>query len=452
MPAATGILMHKKQDGADKENSLLHILQKYRWLTKVQSLLRDDFELEDDYAAGNITIEDALSHRSGLAGADLIYGNWMGPETKGVVRALRYLGPLDRLFRTTWQYNNLMYSVMGEILEKITGLKWGAISEKLIWEPLKMRSTFFKMEDIPEAQRQDLARGYYWVDGQFEAAKADGYYVTEPYIDFAGLAPAGAVVSTVLDYGEWVKELLGAAAQERNPSHGKSVLTSELFTELTTPRILMPPLLEGKQNQHLNLAAYGLGWMIDSSVGHVDHPIVHHSGSLNGFGTQIFLLPNDDFGIVCVSNTQRSKSIGEFVSLERIATRLELSDDARTKIVDRSKAALSPLSGEKVPGSFGGSDSDSRDDTDMLIHMVELCPLDEFMEDLRGDYSHPAYGTYRVSLYNIAKADRVIYAPSVPLSERENRDRRRTEEPCLLVSLLATAHGSSRSCFMIQLI
>lgn len=38
------------------------------WSTPVSRLLRDDFVLEDPYATENVTIEDILSHRSGMPG------------------------------------------------------------------------------------------------------------------------------------------------------------------------------------------------------------------------------------------------------------------------------------------------------------------------------------------------------------------------------------------------
>ena len=36
------------------------------WSTPVSRLLRDDFVLEDPYATENVTVEDILSHRSGM--------------------------------------------------------------------------------------------------------------------------------------------------------------------------------------------------------------------------------------------------------------------------------------------------------------------------------------------------------------------------------------------------
>ena len=64
------------------------------WKTPVSSLIPDDFVLEDEWATKHITIEDILSHRTGMPRHDMSYGGtYEGrkPTPRDVVRALRYL-------------------------------------------------------------------------------------------------------------------------------------------------------------------------------------------------------------------------------------------------------------------------------------------------------------------------------------------------------------------------
>lgn len=75
-----------------------------RWATPVSDLIRDDFVLADEYATARSTIEDALSHRSGLPRHDLAYGH-VNDSPKSIVRNMRYL-PLTAEPRTTYQYCN----------------------------------------------------------------------------------------------------------------------------------------------------------------------------------------------------------------------------------------------------------------------------------------------------------------------------------------------------------
>jgi CubicO group peptidase (beta-lactamase class C family) len=87
--------------------------------TRVSSLI--DFVVPDDYVTVHATLEDALSHRTGMPRHDLSYG---GPNftLQDMVHNLRYL-PLTAEIRQKWQYCNMMFSVLSLIIEKLSG-KW----------------------------------------------------------------------------------------------------------------------------------------------------------------------------------------------------------------------------------------------------------------------------------------------------------------------------------------
>lgn len=62
--AAAGKIVHSEESG----------LKNIKWTTPIADVLRDDFVLTDEYATSHMSIEDALSHRSGLAAHDVSYG------------------------------------------------------------------------------------------------------------------------------------------------------------------------------------------------------------------------------------------------------------------------------------------------------------------------------------------------------------------------------------------
>lgn len=114
-----------------------------QWNTPISRLIPDDFVLSDEYATSHITVEDALSHRSGLPRHDFSYGgNYDGqkPSIKGSVRAMRHL-PLTAEPRTKFQYCNQMYVVASHVIETSTGSWLGDVLRERIWEPLDMKST-----------------------------------------------------------------------------------------------------------------------------------------------------------------------------------------------------------------------------------------------------------------------------------------------------------------------
>lgn len=109
----------------------------------MSEVIRDDFVLENNYATSHTTIEDVLSHRSGMPRHDFSYGGkYEGHEggPRDVVRALRYL-PLTAEPRTKYQYCNMMYVAASHVIETITGVWLGDFLRERIWEPLGMRST-----------------------------------------------------------------------------------------------------------------------------------------------------------------------------------------------------------------------------------------------------------------------------------------------------------------------
>ncbi|KAK2001911.1 beta-lactamase-domain-containing protein, partial [Colletotrichum falcatum] len=71
------------------------------WKTPVSSVLRDDFVLSDDWATAHVTLEDALSHRTGYPRHDLA----TAATPRDTVRLLRHL-PLAAEPRTAYLYCN----------------------------------------------------------------------------------------------------------------------------------------------------------------------------------------------------------------------------------------------------------------------------------------------------------------------------------------------------------
>lgn len=52
------------------------------WSSPLATLIRDDFVLENEYATSHTTLEDALSHRTGMPRHDFAYGGHY-PDVEG---------------------------------------------------------------------------------------------------------------------------------------------------------------------------------------------------------------------------------------------------------------------------------------------------------------------------------------------------------------------------------
>lgn len=71
-----------------------------KWTTPIHDIVGNDFVLKDPYTTTHITLEDALSHRTGIPRHDTA---WLNQEVdpKGEAYLLRYLNPSAE-FRTKW--------------------------------------------------------------------------------------------------------------------------------------------------------------------------------------------------------------------------------------------------------------------------------------------------------------------------------------------------------------
>ena len=83
------------------------------------------FQMYDPYVTREITVRDLLVHRSGLGlgAGDLL---WWPPSTYNrheIARRLRFIRPAAG-FRTRYAYDNVLYSVAGEVIEAVSGQTW----------------------------------------------------------------------------------------------------------------------------------------------------------------------------------------------------------------------------------------------------------------------------------------------------------------------------------------
>ena len=273
------------------------------WQTPLVSQIRDDFVLQDEYMTDHTTLEDALSHRSGLPRHDL---SWVGynASVPDIVRKLRYLPPTAEP-RTKFQYNNMMFIAVSHFVERFIQTKLGVFLKARIYDPLGMKNTFFSLAEAKAATltgRVSLANGYAWnnISQQYERLA---------HMDFPGVAGAGATISTVMDYGIWIRSLINEAGPLSSAGHAA----------LRYPRITQPSVIGGSKAGSEGFGMYGLGLMISHYRGEL---LVSHTGGLPGFATFMAFMPNRKWGAAMMANNLEGG-----VSLNNILM-FKLIDDA----------------------------------------------------------------------------------------------------------------------------
>src|SRR6185369_11883749 len=108
------------------------------------------FRMFDPVATQRMTPRDLVTHRSGLPRHDLVWYNSNLTLAEMVAR-LPYLEN-NKDFRTTWQYNNLMFGTAGYLIERVTGGTWEDAVRRRIFEPVGMKRSNFS---VKETQKSD---------------------------------------------------------------------------------------------------------------------------------------------------------------------------------------------------------------------------------------------------------------------------------------------------------
>ena len=348
-------------------------------------MIRDEFVLTNDYATLHTTLEDALSHRTGLPKHDYAYG-FENETSASIVRRMRYL-PMTAEPRTKWQYCNVMYTAVSRCLEILSSMSLEEVLKTLLWTPLGMASTTFNI-----SATTDLARGYFWDPAQ-------NRHVAERYVDLIPLAGAGATISTVEDYALWMKALLSAYSGNQNDS---SPISPAIFRDLMTPRSFPEKRPEYVDSgSFITPPVYSLGWL-SVRAEDLDEVVVMHNGGLTGFGTTVYLVPEKGIGIVMMANTANTSNSAETaIASWLLRTMLRGEESHGTATQESVQAALqveietqSPLRQEPL-----GIENLSRLPPFQYEHQSQSFPVSRSgLDSITGAYSHPAYGSFNLTI------------------------------------------------------
>src|SRR5690606_28528566 len=115
---------------------------KIKWDDKVIQYI-PEFKMYNDYVTNEFTIRDLLTHRSGLglgAGDLMVWPDGHDFVPEDIIRNIHFLKPVSG-FRTKYDYDNLLYIIAGEVIERVSGQKWTEFIEKNFIVPLGMTRT-----------------------------------------------------------------------------------------------------------------------------------------------------------------------------------------------------------------------------------------------------------------------------------------------------------------------
>lgn len=239
------------------------------------------FTLKDQDAAAKITIRDLLAHRSGLNRTDLAMVTGM-LNREELIKVAGQAKPTAKLGEK-FQYQNIMYAAAGEAVARAEKSTWDKLIATRIFKPLGMNNS--DTSSLAMQKARDFSLGYDYNPSTKETRLL-------PQREIAAAAPAGAINSSARDMAQWLRVMLANGTY-----NGKRLVSEKGYDELV--------------RKQMNIAGpvdYGLGWFLRQWSG---HKVVEHGGNIDGFNSQVALMPDQKLGFVLLTNVTAS-SLGTF--------------------------------------------------------------------------------------------------------------------------------------------
>lgn len=326
------------------------------------------FKMVDEFATQAITLADMLCHRSGLPWHEHLLAHGVGRELHESGRAFRvellnrmaYFEPATA-FRTHFQYQDLVYTCAGAVLEHVTGEDYETLVADYLLQPLGMQtSTFVRAQARASGQ---LAQGYALIADQLQPI---------PFCDTRYIAPAAGLYSSAKELTAWLKLQL---------AEGR-VANQQVISAASLAWTQRPHMFESATSGlAAGLTTYGQGWRQNNLH---DHLIITHGGSFNGYRTFVGFIPAKAAGVVVLTNlhwTEGSSAAGmivldQLLGIDAVAQRLAFFQQ-RTQF-------FRELEAQETQAFAAGR----------KLHHPPAFALHHY----QGHYVHPGYGAFTIHL------------------------------------------------------
>ncbi|KAF9074317.1 beta-lactamase/transpeptidase-like protein [Rhodocollybia butyracea] len=344
--------------------------EKISWDTRAVDIF-PQWGLMDKDMERLVNVQDMLSHRTGMPRHDQS-GRPLEGGVSEMISNLRYLRPSAEI-RETWQYNNLMYETLSYLPILLLGKSYESYIAEHLFQPLNMTGSVYSVAHAEASV--NMAHGY-MRSMRDEVTGVNGTLTpTVPYFFRPGgeqiWAGSGGVISSARDMSVWVAMLLGNG---QHPFTNNTVVPNNLIKHVAEG----VSVIDGTTSYpELGISVYGAGQQIYTYRG---HQLIEHGGANPGFKSQVSRFPNDNLGIVVLSNDEEFGTMIHQIVIRRIVDHIfglppidwktRLEDERTKKLAERIAAAL-PRPHTPVPP------------TRCISSLADTV------------FAHPAYGTLR---------------------------------------------------------
>ncbi|KAF9049390.1 beta-lactamase/transpeptidase-like protein [Hymenopellis radicata] len=337
-------------------------------------------------------LQDLGSHRTGLPAHEYFGGPFDGGVGE-MISKLRYLKPSAEL-RQQFQYNNLMYEALSHltVLHSTKNQTYEEYVGEKFFQPLNMTSTTYS---VKEAEGSGLLANSFVQHGRDLAFGIQGT-VREvvPYMLRPGQeniwAGAAGIFSTARDMVKWLSMLMNSGI---DPISNSTIVTSDIITHAANGVSVSAGTGDFPE---LSPQVYGCAQWGFSYRG---HETVEHTGHNPGYHSQVARYPNDNIGVIVLTNNENAYFVAE-------AIKYRLTDELLgLDFVDWEPRDLT------IQNTFA--------DAYQAITIPEN-PSDPStpFADMEGTYSHPAYGTFNACYIDTSPSEGCATAVNHPVIQQ----------------------------------
>lgn len=257
-----------------------------------------EFKMYDAALTPLVTVRDLLSHRAGLGlgQGDLMLFPESDHTREDQLKGVQFLKP-QYPFRSGYAYNNVMFTIAGLVIERVSGQTYERFVTERLLTPLGMADTVLGW---PNVTGSNVAGRHARLTGPLRGMGDYKVVLPEETLSFS---PAAGLVTSVTGILPWLHTQLKKGVMPNG---------QRLFSEASSREMWKPNTMVGAgagPTPEMPTAAlfrtYGLGWFIQDYRG---LRLVSHSGGLVGQVTQQALLPEKGMAVAVYTNVEDGAS------------------------------------------------------------------------------------------------------------------------------------------------
>ena len=239
------------------------------------------FELADAKATESITIRDLLTHAKGINSDPIV---WLDAYTGEITEDRYYRWLREAEVRGSPEYTNVHFTLLGRVIESVTGKSWKDYLQERIFDRAGMtRTTAY------------ASRMYGDGDAAIPSIRADGGFAPAPVRkNDSVMHAAGGTGASINDLARWVRLQLGAGSID-----GATLLPEPRMSEMHKQHVScergLPPFMPCTRT------GFGLSWTVGTFR---EHRMLVHGGGYAGTAAAVSFLPDKKMGVAVLANVE----------------------------------------------------------------------------------------------------------------------------------------------------